>query len=69
MKDFLNSDWLTIEEKVEEFADPPPMDKSVVTVGFFRLTVEGKVEKDWASDEEMESSNEEGFRPAKAHKR
>lgn len=69
MKDFLNSDWLTIEENVEGFANNPPMDKSVVTVGFFCLTVEVKVEKDWLYVEEMESWYVEELRFAKPHMR
>lgn len=40
-----------------------------MTFGFFCLTVEVKVEKDWVSVEEMESWYVEEFRFAKPHMR
>ena len=45
--------WLAMEEKVEGFESPPPMDKRVLRDGFFCCTVLVKAENWIMSEEEM----------------
>ena len=45
--------WLAMEEKVEGFESPPPMDKRVLTGGFFCCMVLVKAENWIMSEEEM----------------
>jgi hypothetical protein len=61
--------WVAIEAKVEASESPPPMDKRVLTEGFFCCTVWVKVEN-WAEfEEEMVTWEVLGLRSAKAQKR
>ena len=61
--------WLAIEAKVVALAPPPPMDKRVLTEGFFCCTVWVKVENWGAFEDEMVTWYVVGFRSAKAQNR
>ena len=69
MNDLRELAWLAIEAMVEALAFPPPMDKRVLTEGFFCCTVRVKVENKAEFEEEMVTWYVVGLRSAKAQNR
>ena len=61
--------WLAIDAKVEALAFPPPMDKRVLTEGFFCCTVAVKFAKGAECEEETVTWYVVGLRSAKAQNR
>lgn len=59
MKELLRTELEVINEKVEAFTIPPTMERRVVIVGFFSLTVSVKMEKFRSSVGKMDNSQVE----------
>lgn len=69
MKLFRELDWLAMAAKSVALELPPPMDRRVMTDGFFCWTSLVKAAKDWAFVDDMTTWFVDASRSANAQKR